>query len=103
MDMENLIYTHAKSLGISLLTVSHRPSLWKYHNYILQYDGQGGYVFSPLDAEKRLKLQEEKTRIENEIAQVKKLKARLQDLELVVKEERKEREVGVRELDEKDE
>jgi ATP-binding cassette subfamily D (ALD) long-chain fatty acid import protein len=79
MEIEKIMYTHATckreeikyqhiydvnllflALGISFLTVSHRPSLWKYHNFILQYDGQGGYVFTRLDAEKRLALQEEK-------------------------------------------
>jgi ATP-binding cassette subfamily D (ALD) long-chain fatty acid import protein len=87
MDIEKIMYTHATSkstlvnhesprnlyqitnwallseLGISLLTVSHRPSLWQYHNFILQYDGQGGYVFTKLDAEKRLALQEEKNAV----------------------------------------
>lgn len=63
MDIEKIMYTHATSLGISLLTVSHRPSLWKYHNFILQYDGQGGYVFTKLDAQKRLALQEEKNAV----------------------------------------
>lgn len=43
-DMEGMMMEHAKTLGITLLTVSHRPSLWKYHEMILQYDGQGGYV-----------------------------------------------------------
>lgn len=43
-DMEGLMMEHATKLGITLLTVSHRPSLWKYHAMILQYDGQGGYV-----------------------------------------------------------
>jgi hypothetical protein len=63
MDIEKIMYTHATALGISLLTVSHRPSLWKYHNFILQYDGQGGYVFTKLDAQKRLALQEEKNTV----------------------------------------
>ena len=43
-DMEGMMMEHATQLGITLLTVSHRPSLWKYHSMILQYDGQGGYV-----------------------------------------------------------
>ncbi|OAV97508.1 hypothetical protein PTTG_25974 [Puccinia triticina 1-1 BBBD Race 1] len=42
LDVEKIMYEHATSLGITLLTVSHRPSLWKYHKYILQYDGEGG-------------------------------------------------------------
>ncbi|EIE80159.1 hypothetical protein RO3G_04864 [Rhizopus delemar RA 99-880] len=80
MDIEKIMYTHATSLGISLLTVSHRPSLWKYHNFILQYDGQGGYVFTRLDAEKRLALQEEKNSIEQKLQEVPKLQARMQEL-----------------------
>jgi ATP-binding cassette subfamily D (ALD) long-chain fatty acid import protein len=36
MDIEKIMYTHSQDLGISLITVSHRPSLWKYHNWILQ-------------------------------------------------------------------
>lgn len=43
-DMEGQMMDHATKLGITLLTVSHRPSLWKYHSMILHYDGQGGYV-----------------------------------------------------------
>ncbi|KAI0225955.1 ATP-binding cassette long-chain fatty acid transporter pxa2 [Massospora cicadina] len=81
MTIEEVMYTHATALGISLLTVSHRPSLWKYHNYILQYDGQGGYVFTELDATRRLALQEEKQQLEHKLIEVPKLEARLKELE----------------------
>ncbi|WVO17395.1 hypothetical protein L204_105087 [Cryptococcus depauperatus] len=30
-DVEGLMYEHAKSLGITLVTISHRPNLLKYH------------------------------------------------------------------------
>ena len=40
------------------MTVSHRRSLWKYHRKILQFDGQGNYIFAQLDAGRRLQLEE---------------------------------------------
>ncbi|KAJ2162546.1 ATP-binding cassette long-chain fatty acid transporter pxa2 [Coemansia sp. RSA 552] len=81
MDIEEIMYTHATSLGITLLTVSHRQSLWQYHNYILEYDGQGGYVFSKLDPQRRIALIEEKQQIEHELALIGDMEARLRDLE----------------------
>ncbi|KAI9144091.1 ABC transporter transmembrane region 2-domain-containing protein [Paraphysoderma sedebokerense] len=91
MDIERIMYTHATHLGISLLTVSHRPSLWQYHNYILQYDGMGGYVFTELDPQKRLALQEEKQKLEHLLAEESKLRARLNELRPVVQELKLER------------
>ncbi|KAI9482121.1 ATP-binding cassette long-chain fatty acid transporter pxa2 [Coemansia sp. RSA 989] len=81
MDVEKIMYTHATELGITLLTVSHRQSLWKYHNYILQYDGHGGYMFSKLDPERRIALMEEKQQIEQELALIRDMEARLSELE----------------------
>ncbi|CAG8706596.1 18859_t:CDS:10, partial [Dentiscutata erythropus] len=86
LEVEKIMYTHATELGISLLTVSHRPSLWKYHNYILQYDGQGGYVFTKLDAQRRLELQEEKQSLEQKLIEVPKLQSRLKELKEMLQE-----------------
>ncbi|KAJ7923076.1 ABC transporter transmembrane region 2-domain-containing protein [Mycena leptocephala] len=69
-EMEGLMMQHATRLGITLLTVSHRPSLWQWHALILQYNGTGGYVFTKLDAEKRLALQEEKQALEAKLLEV---------------------------------
>ncbi|GAA94966.1 uncharacterized protein L969DRAFT_78446 [Mixia osmundae IAM 14324] len=80
LEIEKIMYEHATELGITLMTVSHRPSLWKYHKYILQYDGQGGYAFTELDAEKRLALQEEKQSLEHKLLEQPKLEARLVEL-----------------------
>ncbi|VDB93410.1 unnamed protein product [Peniophora sp. CBMAI 1063] len=80
VEIEGLMMDRATELGITLLTVSHRPSLWKYHHMILHYDGQGGYVFTKLDAEKRLALQEEKQALETKLLEVPKMKARLAEL-----------------------
>lgn len=39
MDVENIMYTNAKKLGITLITVSHRPSLWKFHQTCIRFLG----------------------------------------------------------------
>ncbi|KAI3646141.1 hypothetical protein MP228_009069 [Amoeboaphelidium protococcarum] len=49
IDVEGLMYTKAKELGITLFTVSHRTSLFKYHEYLLKFDGNGQYEFSKLE------------------------------------------------------
>jgi hypothetical protein len=61
----------------ALLTVSHRASLWKYHDLILQYDGQGGAVTGPLDPTRRLALTEERQALEHSMAAIPRMQARL--------------------------
>ncbi|GAA5824542.1 hypothetical protein JCM11251_000466 [Rhodosporidiobolus azoricus] len=80
LQVEQTFYERATELGITLLTVSHRPSLWKYHKYILQYFGSGEYAFGPLDWENRLQLQEEKQALEARLAEVPQWEVRLADL-----------------------
>lgn len=83
LEIEKIMYTHATSLGISLLTVSHRPSLWKYHDLILQFDGHGGYIFADLVAEERLKLEEEKLQLDLVLRNVPEMERRLEELKRV--------------------
>ena len=49
MDVEGFIYEYCKTVGITLFTVSHRKSLWKYHDYYLRMDGRGGYEYKKID------------------------------------------------------
>ena len=80
LDTEKVMYETAKSLGVTLMTVSHRRSLWKYHSRILQFDGQGHYVFTQLDAEKRLRLEDEKEDLEVLLRQVPEIERRIAEL-----------------------
>uniref|UniRef100_A0A0R3RTR8 ABC transporter domain-containing protein n=1 Tax=Elaeophora elaphi TaxID=1147741 RepID=A0A0R3RTR8_9BILA len=50
MDVEALIYQAMKDAGFTLLSVSHRPSLWRFHTHLLHYDGQGRYRLCPIDS-----------------------------------------------------
>uniref|UniRef100_A0A8C6WSS7 ATP-binding cassette sub-family D member 3 n=1 Tax=Neogobius melanostomus TaxID=47308 RepID=A0A8C6WSS7_9GOBI len=48
VDVEDFIYSHCRTVGITLFTVSHRRSLWKHHAYYLHMDGRGNYEFRPI-------------------------------------------------------
>ena len=86
VDVEGLMYAHAKDVGIStcplfargasaravhslsvtplvgwaviplagLITVSHRPSLFKYHQFLLRLDGNNGWSFEELNQEQEV-------------------------------------------------
>jgi len=86
LEIEKVMYDHATELGITMMTVSHRPSLWKYHNWVLQFDGQGNYVFTELDAEKRLALQEEKQSLDQKLLRVPVWEERLAALKAAAEE-----------------
>lgn len=53
IDLESILYTHSKELGITLITVSHRPTLLKFHEYLLKMDGKGGWTFEKLEHESK--------------------------------------------------
>ncbi|KAG8903497.1 hypothetical protein FRB99_003211 [Tulasnella sp. 403] len=73
-DVEGLMYQYAKDIGITLITISHRPSLTKYHKRLLTLTGEGGGRWY----ETSIGTEEERMGIENEIAV---LEARLQEVE----------------------
>ena len=83
LEVERQMYDTAKSLGVTLMTVSHRRSLWRYHGWILQFDGHGGHVFTELDAEKRLRLEDEKEELELQLRTVEEMERRVEELEAV--------------------
>ncbi|KAF6230510.1 hypothetical protein HO133_004854 [Letharia lupina] len=80
LEVERAMYDTAKALGVTLMTVSHRRSLWRHHGWILQFDGHGGYFFGPLDAARRLRLEDEKEELELRLRGVEEMERRVEEL-----------------------
>nr|XP_026485656.1 ATP-binding cassette sub-family D member 2 [Vanessa tameamea]XP_026485657.1 ATP-binding cassette sub-family D member 2 [Vanessa tameamea] len=49
METEVVMYEEAIKEGITLLSITHRPSVWKYHTHVLEFDGAGSWSFRVLD------------------------------------------------------
>jgi ABC-type uncharacterized transport system fused permease/ATPase subunit len=46
VQMEAKMYEKAKEMKITLITVSHRKTVWKYHDYILRFNGDVRVYFN---------------------------------------------------------
>ncbi|KPJ17895.1 ATP-binding cassette sub-family D member 2 [Papilio machaon] len=49
LETELVMYAEAVRCGITLLSITHRPSVWKYHTHVLEFDGAGNWSFRTLD------------------------------------------------------
>jgi ATP-binding cassette, subfamily D (ALD), member 3 len=53
VDVEGHLYRYMKSQGITLVTVSHRETLWKYHDYLLTFKGDKEYEFGEMPTDQK--------------------------------------------------
>lgn len=51
IDVEGKMYKYCKEVGITLFTISHRTTLWKFHEYVLRFDGKGNVEFKEIKPE----------------------------------------------------
>jgi len=87
-DVEGLMYQHAKDEGITLITISHRPSLAKYHTRLLTVsgDGMGTWKITTVGtAEERTGIDSEISSLEKKLSDVDQWEARAKELERLLK------------------
>ncbi|CEG69260.1 hypothetical protein RMATCC62417_05363 [Rhizopus microsporus] len=82
-DVEGLMYNHAKDMGITLLTISHRPALFKYHRFLLRLTGNNGeWEWETIGTKEQLQsVEKEMASLQEKLNQVDQLKARLIEID----------------------
>jgi ATP-binding cassette subfamily D (ALD) long-chain fatty acid import protein len=86
-DVEGQMYEHAKSLGITLITISLRPSLAKYHTQLLTLsgDGTGNWTLARIGtAEARIGIDREIGMLESRLKEVEQWERRIKELEVLL-------------------
>jgi len=80
IDWEGKMYMRAQEVGITLITVSHRDSLWKYHKFVLQFDGEGGVEKVVLNEDHRMSLEKRRADLEAKLAKVPEWREKLSEV-----------------------
>ncbi|GAA6009602.1 hypothetical protein JCM10207_004120 [Rhodosporidiobolus poonsookiae] len=82
-DVESSLYAHAKDLGITLITISHRPSLFKHHMFLLTLTGDHGkWELKQIgEQEQSVSFQKEIDDLESKLSQVEAWKTRLAEID----------------------
>lgn len=72
-DVEGSLYTQAKEMGMTLFTISHRPSLLKYHSYRLNLTPEISSQPYTITALTQPQTEAEATSLDNEIVRLEKV------------------------------
>jgi ATP-binding cassette subfamily D (ALD) long-chain fatty acid import protein len=82
-DVEGLMYQYAKDMGITLITISHRPSLIKYHTRLLTLigDDAGNWTETKVGTdEERMGLDREIANLEQKLSEVEGWEKRVREI-----------------------
>ncbi|KAI8888470.1 hypothetical protein K501DRAFT_240434 [Backusella circina FSU 941] len=82
-DVEGLMYSHAKDMGITLMTISHRPALFKYHRFLLRLTGNNGeWEWETIGTREQLQsVEKELATLKSKLSEVDGLKSRLTQID----------------------
>lgn len=81
-DVEDYLFELLQKKKITFITLSHRPLLMKYHDFILEIEEDSSWKFHDLTSEENLKsIDNEINEIEDKLAQVDKWEKRKSDIE----------------------
>ena len=53
IDIEGHLYAHMKKSGITIISVSHRDTVWKFHEYLLKFEGDRKYSFGVMPEDRK--------------------------------------------------